>query len=1811
MRQLLFSGVLSLFAVAGAAQDYLPDRYMSFSNDIDFYGSDLDPRFETTLDACERACLADASCKAFTFNKRSNACFPKSEVASTAAYEGALSARVFEISDDLKRAAAARAGRLNFLFHRDLTAAKALSEGLGRRFYSNEWTPNRLIRSARDFVTAEDLERAQIYLGAALTLMDRPDLWLDYADVMVRLKPSSASQRRKNRTEALSATINAFLRTANPGMQVNALVQMADILQKSGRGRISIPALRLAQDIQFRDETEAQLEDAIGKYGFRIVDTVVESDIAEPRICATFSDPLVKTGVDYETFVQRPITGLTVEASGAQICISGVEHGSRHRIVFRQGLPASSGEVLNKDVALTLYVRDRLPNVQFSGRSYLLPKSADAALPITSVNATEVDLVLRRVSERNVLRSIQDNYFARPLSRWAEERFDQTLAEVIWEGKGTLSNELNKEVVTRLPLGEALKDQPPGIYMISAKVPNADRYDRQGATQWFVLSDLGISTMEGVDGMHVFVRALGDVSAKAGLEVTLVSRANAVLGVTTTDEDGYARFDPGLTRGTGAAAPGLLTVADGDQDFAFLPLTDPFFDLSDRGVAGREPAPPIDVFLTTDRGAYRAGETIYATALARGDEVEALDGVPLTAILTRPDGVEYARHFTSGGQAGGHVFRMPVGTTVPRGRWLIQIKADPEGETLASDTVLVEDFLPERIDFDVALRDGPLRLGERTDVTVDVRYLFGAPGADLPVEADMIVRRASALDGYDGYSFGAHDARFNTILRSLDITETTDANGKLTTEFGLPDDEGANKPLELEVVARIAEGSGRPVERSTTRLLQPAIPLIGIKPAFEFEVPEGTEAEFSVVGVGTDLSAEPMQLRWSVSRVTSRYQWFSIDGDWNWERIETKTRVAGGELDVTDGPARLAAPVEWGQYELRVERLDGAYTESSVRFYAGWYVPDDPSQTPDTLDLSLDRPDYAIGDTANLRIVPRYAGTAMISVMSNRLIHHEVVEVTEGENLIPLEVTQDWGAGAYVSASVIRPMDVSTGRNPARSLGIAHATIDPGDKQLTATFDVAAESLPRSPLQVALNIDGVAPGETAHVTIAAVDVGILNLTGFDSPNPSDHYFGQRRLGMGLRDIYGRLIDGLNGSMGTVRSGGDALTSNRSNTPPPPEDLVAFFSGPLTVGADGRIETSFDMPEFNGTVRLMAVAWTPTGVGQAEAEVLVRDPVVLTASLPRFLAPGDESRVLIELVHADGPTGDVTVEAAAKGVLIDTRSIPASLTLTEGGKQAFQIPLRAEAPGIHSIDLALTTPSGQRLTKTLTLGVFANDPVVSRQSRFTLAAGDSLTFDDNVFAGLRSGTGSAVLSVGPLARFDAPGLLASLDRYPYGCTEQVTSRAMPLLYFNEVAQALGLDGKDTIERRIAQSIDRILSRQSSNGAFGLWRPATGDLWLDAYVTDFLSRARAQGYEVSDRAFRMSLDNLRNQVNFAPDFDAGGQAIAYALMVLAREGAAAMGDLRYYVDVKGDAFTTPLGAAQLGTALASYGDPGRADEMFGRAVRMMARRLSDETTQVWRTDYGTNLRDAAAVLALSVEAGSEVVDREVLAQRVASFSGRRSTQEATWSLLAARALLQDGVMDGFTVDGRAVDGPFVRLLEADTTFAPIDINNGSNGDEVVTLTTFGVPSEPEPKSGNGYAIDRRYYTLEGDEVDPTNIKIGDRLVTVLEVEPLRNSEARLMVDDPLPAGFEIDNPSLLRSGDVRGLNWLKLDRGTHSEFRSDRFLTAIDWRSEEAFRLAYIVRAISPGTFHHPAASVEDMYRPEFRARTETDRIVITE
>jgi hypothetical protein len=1565
-------------------------------------------------------------------------------------------------------------------------------------------------------------------------------------------------------------------------------------------------------------DVRAQYEKLRDDHGFKLADYNVDSDSASPRVCFQFTEDLAKR-TDFTPFVTLAGTdkpALTTEDH--QLCVDGLKHGERYNINLRAGLPSTVKEGLPKSAEFNIYVRDRKPFVRFTGRAYVLPRTGQQGIPVVSVNTPAVTVNVFRIGDRNLINTVIGSDFQQSLTTYQLSTLGEERGVKVWNGELATATTLNQEVVTAFPVDQAIGELQPGVYVMTAvpKDPGSDD-DYQLATQWFIVSDLGISAFSGNDGIHVFVNSLASTAAVANAEVRLVARNNEILSSKKTDESGHVLFETGLARGEGGLSPAMLTVTDkavGDKsDYAFLSLKTNAFDLSDRGVAGREVPEGADAFVYAERGVYRSNETVYLTALLRDGQGNAMTGTPLTMVVERPDGVEFRRAVLADQGAGGRSLTLPLNSAVPSGTWRVRVFTDPKGQAVGETTFLVEDYVPERLEFDVTSKDKVVKAEAPVELKVDGHFLYGAPASNLQLEGDMLVAPADSRPGFAGYQFGVDDTQTASNERTpIENLPETDDKGAATFPVNLASPPTSTRPQEARIFVRMAEAGGRAVERKFVLPVAPATDLIGVKPAFaDKSVAEGNKADFDVVYVAPDgTTLARSNLRYELLKLESHYQWYRQDSSWNFEPVKTTKRIADGDLAIAaNTPSHLSFSPPPGRYRLDVKSTDANGPITSVQFDVGWYS-DGSADTPDLLETSIDKPQYSSGDTMVVSVNARTAGKLTVNVLGDRLLTTQSLDVKEGTSQVKIPVGRDWGTGAYVMTTLHRPLDVAAKRMPGRAIGLKWFGIDKQTRTLQVNLTPPALVRPNSSLKIPVKIGGLNPGEDAKVVIAAVDVGILNLTNYKPPAPDDYYLGQRQLTAEIRDLYGQLIDGMQGTRGQLRTGGDSGAELQGS--PPTQKPLALYSGIVTVAADGTAEVNFDIPDFAGTARVMAVAWSATKLGRANVDVTVRDPVVLTATLPRFLLTGDHGTMSMDLDNVEGAAGDYVVNVAASGTVKVSGNPSTTLKLNAKQRSSMTLGLDAGGAGKAELDVSIKGPNGLSLARHYALDVKPATQVLARRSIRTLAKGESLTLTADMFSDLVPGTGTVSLSAGLSSALDAATILQALDRYPNGCSEQITSRAMPLLYVNELASGAHLAQDENVDQRIKDAIERLLARQGSNGSFGLWSAGGDDAWLDAYVTDFLTRAREKGFAVPDVLFKNALDRIRNSVVNAnePDKD-GGRNLAYGLYVLARNGAAPVGDLRYLADTKLKDIATPIAKSQLAAALALVGDRNRAERVYASALDDLAPK---PVLMFGRVDYGSALRDAAALVSLGAEGNAPRATITQAVMRVEAARGLTpytSTQENAWMVLAARALAKETM--ALDLNGSTIKAALYRNYKSsELDGAPLKLTNTGDAPVQAVVSVSGSPVTPEPAASNGFKIERNYFTLDGKPVDISTAKQNDRFAVVLKITEPKPEYGHIMVSDYLPAGLEIDNPHLVSSGDTGTLSWIEDGQeAVDTQFRDDRFTAAIDRvaNAKSVFTVAYVVRAVTPGKYVLPQAYVEDMYNPSRYGRTGTGSVEV--
>jgi hypothetical protein len=1637
--------------------------------------------------------------------------------------------------------------------------------------------------------------------------------WLRLARTIFQIRRASGSEETFLLERASTAAYIAYQRAGNVGDEADALAVLGRAMSERKLWRPALDALRLSLDMREVADVRGQYERMRDEHGFRLLDYTVDSDSASPRACFQFSEDLAKR-TDFTPFLalagsDKP----ALSSEGKQLCVDGLKHGERYNINLRAGLPATVRETLPKSAEFNIYVRDRKPFVRFTGRAYVLPRTGQRGIPVISVNTPAVSVNVFRIGDRNLINTVIDSDFQRALSRYELSSLGDERGVKVWSGELATATTLNEDVTTAFPVDQALGDLQPGVYVMTAaaKGPGSDD-DGSLATQWFIVSDLGITAFSGNDGIHVFVNSLASTDAVMKAEVRLVARNNEILATRKTDESGHVLFEAGLARGEGGLSPAMLTVAGEKADYAFLSLKTSAFDLSDRGVSGREVPAGADAFVYAERGVYRSNETVYLTALLRDGQGNAVAGGPLTLVIERPDGVEFRRAVLADQGAGGRSMALPLNSAVPTGTWRVRAFTDPKGSPVGETTFMVEDYVPERIEFGLSSKDKQIKADTPVELKVDGHFLYGAPASGLQLEGDMLVAPASERPGFAGYQFGVADEETTSNERTpIENLPEADANGVATFPVSLAKPSTSTRPQEAQIFIRMAEAGGRAVERKLVLPVTPAAAMIGVKPLFgDKSVAEGDKAGFDVVFVAPDgKSLARDGLRYELLKIESRYQWYRQSSSWEYEPVKSTTRVADGDLTIAaDQPSRITLTPQPGRYRLDVKSTEADGPLTSVQFDVGWYS-DGSADTPDLLETSIDKPEYQSGDTMVVSVNARSAGKLTINVLGDRLLTTESIDVKQGTAQVKIPVGKDWGTGAYVVATLRRPLDVAALRMPGRAIGLKWFGIDKKNRTLQVNLSPPALVRPNSTLKLPVKLGGLSPGEDAKIVVAAVDVGILNLTNYKPPAPDDYYLGQRRMTSEIRDLYGQLIDGMQGTRGQLKTGGDSAGAELQGSPPTQKPL-ALYSGIVTVAADGSAEINFEIPEFAGTARVMAVAWTATKLGRATTDVTVRDPVVLTATLPRFLLNGDHGTMSFDLV--EGLPGDYTINVKASGPVKVAGNPATTVNLAAKQRTSMSLALDAGGAGTAQLDVDIKGPNGLTLARHYALDVKAATQILARRSIRTLAKGESLTLTSDMFSDLVQGTGAVSLSVSMSTALDAATILKALDRYPHGCSEQITSRAMPLLYVNDLAAGAHLAMDTEVDQRIKDAIDRLLARQGSNGSFGLWSAGGDDAWLDAYVTDFLTRAREKGFAVPDVLFKSALDRIRNSVVNAnePEKD-GGRNLAYGLYVLARNGTAPIGDLRYLADTKLNNLATPIAKSQLAVALAMVGDRSRAERVYAAALESLAPK---PVLEFGRVDYGSALRDAAALVSLASEGNApratlnHAVERVEVARGLTPYT---STQENAWLVLASRALAKETM--SLDLNGAPVKTALYRSYKAaEIASKPLKITNTGDTPVQAVVSVSGAPITPEPAASNGFKIERSYFTLDGKPADISKVKQNDRFAVVLKITEAKPEYGHIMVTDYLPAGLEIDNPHLVSSGDTVTLDWIEDGKEPeNTEFRDDRFTAAIDRASDDkaVFTVAYVVRAVSPGKYVLPQAYIEDMYNPSRYGRTGTGSVEV--
>jgi len=1158
--------------------------------------------------------------------------------------------------------------------------------------------------------------------------------------------------------------------------------------------------------------------------------------------------------------------------------------------------------------------------------------------------------------------------------------------------------------------------------------------------------------------------------------------------------------------------------------------------------------------------------------------------------------------------------------------------------------LVVEDFLPERMALSLSTSKRPLTPKDTARIEVEGRYLYGAPAAGNRLSGQAFLRPLrEAVPALPGYQFGSVNER---LEQNIDLDEQA-LNSQGKAVLSIPSDwETARSPLSLTVQASLQESGGRPITRRVIQPIWPAKRLPGLRALFDGnEIDEDSLAEFELVmadASGNKHEANGLKVRWFQER--RDYFWsFSDSEGWNHRYTEKAIPLDESLVEIAkDSSARISFPVDWGSYRVEVEDPQSGAI-SSVRFWAGYRVQNnsiDGAARPDQVKLALDKPTYQAGDMAKITVTAPAAGRGWLLLeSSDGPLWWQEVEVPKDGKTFELPISADWARhDLYLSAVILRPSERKAVAVPKRAVGVLHLPLSRDEHKLSLKLQAAEKMRPRQPLVVKVSATDAkgAAASGARVLLSAVDIGILNITDYKTPDPFASLFGRKGYGVDQFDIYGQLIEVGKTRLANLAFGGDAALTSSGKRPDSSVNIVALQSAPVTLDEKGEAEISLDIPDFNGELRLMAQIWSEHSFGMSEAKTVIAAPLIVELSAPRFLASGDKSLLALDVHNQTEQAQQLEVKTAFSGQLMaaaEQSSWP--LQLAAGEKQVLHLPIKAkQGYGEGQVEI---TASGLKLPdehfdtwqRQWRIGVRSPFPAQTKTFRAILEAGDSWRLPDGALSNLAQAGLQARLELSATAPLNLSEHIRALHAYPYGCAEQTTSGLFPSLYANAAAlKKLGIEGDSNSQRteKIEIGIERLLGMQRYNGGFGLWnRDGEEEYWLTPYILDFLLRAREQGFAVpqknldkaSERLLRYLQERSLIEVVYSDDVTHDAFATqAYAGYVLSRSKQAPLGVLRSLFERRANA-QSGLPLLHLAIALKNMGDEPRSQQVL---LQSLSKERSSRLH--WSSDYGSQLRDQAQILALLDE--YDLVPQKQREERLFALSdllarqSYLSTQERgalfmvgmrllNWSSGDWQAKLQTtGQSFALSNAARAL------VFSGEALSGDLQIENTSERTLYQRLDISAYPLSSPPAQAENLVIEREYLDAQGNPLNLSQLKSGDLVLVHIRLAAKERVPDALVVD-LLPAGLELENQNLASSAAKLSAtsdqvkDWQKKMRNArikHQEYRDDRYVAALDLEGRTLTHLLYLARAVTPGTYQVPPPQVESMYRPNWQSLGET-------
>ena len=1362
------------------------------------------------------------------------------------------------------------------------------------------------------------------------------------------------------------------------------------------------------------------------------------------------------------------------------------------------------------------------------------------------------------------------------------------------------------------------RDNPchPSYYMDS---------DRAAACNVFA-SNLGmIVKRNSLNKLWIAVSNILDTKPIGKAQVTAYNFQLQPIGKGETNGEGFVEITPN-------GVP-FIIVAESDKQKAYVRVVDGEEQSVSRfDVGGKDIQKGLKGFIYGERGVWRPGDTLHISFILEDREKRIPDKHPVALEIYNPRGQFYTKMISTQGMNGFYTFDVPTQATDPTGLWNAYIKV---GGTTFHKGLRIETIKPNRLKINLALP----KILQATDKDVYApltsTWLTGATASKLKAKIEMSLSKVNTqFKNYGQYIFNNPATNFTTIKTDI-FDGTLDAEGKTSVTLKVPTATEAPGMLNATFTTRVFEPGGDASIYTQTIPFSPFTSYVGIN----LNQPKGKYIEtdkdhvFDIVTVNTQ-----GQL---VNRTNLEYKIYRIGWSWWWENSgesfgtyinnSSITPVASGNLQTRGGKASFKFRIDypsWGRYLVYVKDKESGHATGGTVYidwpeWRGRSSKTDPSGIK-MLAFSLNKDSYEIGETATAIIPAAAGGRALVSIENgSTVLRQEWIEVSNGgDTKYTFKITPEMTPNVYLHISLLQPHAQTVNDLPIRMYGVVPVFVTNSQTVLQPQIQMPEVLRPETNFNVTVSEKS---GKPMTYTLAIVDDGLLDLTNFKTPDPWNDFYSREALGIQTWDMYDNVLGASAGSYSSLFSTGGDATLKPADAKANRFKPVVKFIGPFYLGKGKSQTHTLKLPMYVGSVRAMVVAGQDGAYGNAEKTAFVRTPLMMLSTLPRVLSIQEEITVPVNIFAMENQVKNVTVSLQASGggvQIVGTNQ--QSLKFTQPGDQLVFFTLKTGSKtGKATIHLT-ANGSGQQTKETIEIDVRNPNPVVTLRNSQWIEAGQSKELSYNLSSS--SANNQIKLEVSRIPSVDISRRFDFLYNYQHHCTEQLTSKALPLLF---VAQFKTIDKTEAekIKTNVQEAIRQIYGRQLPNGGFVYWPGnAAADEWISSYAGMFLTLAQEKGYAVHanvlnkwKRFQRAAAQNWR-----MPQEASGWQQWqselqqAFRLYTLALAGVPEYGAMNRMKEQTGLSIQAKW---RLAAAYALTGKMKPAEELV----------YNVETTvnpySSMNQIYGSSDRDEAMILETLILMNRErdALQQAKVVSKNLSQEDWFSTQSTAFALMAMGRLAEklSGTLD-FVWSWNDKQQPAVKsakaVFEKEIATTPksgtVSVKNQGKGALSVDLITrTQLLNDTLPAISDNLRMDIRYANLNGTPLSVNDIIQGTDFMAITSISNISGTSdyTNLALTHIIPSGWEIYNERMVApetenaAADGSGQS---VSKYSYQDIRDDRVLTYFNLRRGETKVFTVRLQATYAGNFILPAVQCEAMYDVNVQARSKAGRTTVS-